>query len=451
MDSESQTIKPATATASASASASASEKDIANVETKVTPESADIESEQHSNQPPPPDTIYSWIVVLGAFFSMMLSIGMTTAYGVYLQEYKLVEFPKDSASLLSWIGTLQFSIMCFTGIGVGVLCERIDTRLLSAFGAIVSGLALIIASFCNAPWKLLLTQGLLFGFGGSFLYITGLVLPPQWFEKRRAVGTSTAIAGSGIGGLWLSFATRAMIQNLGRQWALRISGLVIIGVCGASSILMRMRFRPVQREKIIDFSVLKDKRFVLLFLTALFGASGYYIPYFFMPAFSAIVLGKNNSWGTNIASILNASSIAGRIVMGVLGDVVGSVNALLISTSFSCVSVLVLWLPFKSPGTLIAAAVIFGFCSGAIVSLIPVVTANLFGVKRLPSIIGLLMIAYMAGGLVASPPAGAMLDTVGHGRNFNSLIIYDGVFLAVSTASLSALRIIMSNKLFSKA
>ncbi|KAJ2719349.1 hypothetical protein GGI07_005261 [Coemansia sp. Benny D115] len=345
---------------------------------------------------------------------------------------------------------MQFSAMCFFGIGVGILCEHVDTRLITAFGAVVSGLALIIASFCNSPWKLLLTQGIMFGFGGSFVYIAGLTLPPQWFSKYRAMATGIAIAGSGIGGLWMSFATRAMTTHLSRNWALRITGLIIIGVIGPMSLLMKMRFRPVKREKIVDVSVLRDKRFLLLLFGSLFGASGFYIPFFYMPSFSVIVLGKLESWGANVSSIMNGASIAGRILLGVFGDTMGSLNTLVMATFFTCLSILVLWLPFHNIGTFIAAAVVFGFCSGAIVSLIPVVTANIFGVKRLPSIIGFLMIAYMTGGLISSPPAGAILDSSGHGTNFNGLIIYNGVFLAASTVCELALRFVISRKLWKR-
>ncbi|KAJ2896833.1 hypothetical protein GGI21_005006, partial [Coemansia aciculifera] len=372
----------------------------------------------------------------------MLSIGTTTTYGVYLQEYKLVEFPDASSSFLSWIGTLQFSMMCFFGIGVGVLCEHFDTRLISGLGALISGLALVIASFCNSPWKLLLTQGLLYGFGGSLLYITGMTLPPQWFSKHRALATGIAIAGSGIGGLWLSTATRTMTSNLSRQWALRITGLVIIGVCGVTSLLMKMRFKPEKRQTTFDTSVLRDKRFVLLFFGAMFGSAGYFVPYYFMPSYAVTVLGKDSDWGANVSSIMNGVSIAGRVLMGILGDRVGSLNTLCVATLFSCLSILVLWLPFKSAGTFLAAASIFGFFSGAVVSLIPVVAANLFGVRRLPSVIGLLMIAYMTGGLISSPPAGAMLDKYGDDRNYSSLIIYTGALLGASTISQMLLRLI---------
>ncbi|KAJ2596592.1 hypothetical protein GGF39_003390, partial [Coemansia sp. RSA 1721] len=318
------------------------------------------------------DSKFGWLVVLGSFFNLMLSIGTTTTYGIYLQEYKLVVFPDASSSFLSWIGTLQFAMMCFFGIGVGVLCEHYDTRILSAFGTVVSAVALIIASFCNSPWKLLLTQGIVFGFGASFIYITGLTLPPQWFVKYRALATGIAIAGSGIGGLWLSFMIRAAITNIGWKWALRITGLIIFGVCGPVSLLMKTRVKPAKRDKIIDLSVLCDKNFIFLFFSALFGASGYYIPFFFMPSYSVVVLGKPDSWGTNTSSIMNGASILGRVLMGQLGDRIGSLNTLFIATLISCLGILVLWLPFETTGTFVAAAVIFGFFSGAIVSLIPV-------------------------------------------------------------------------------
>ncbi|KAJ1801236.1 hypothetical protein LPJ59_000450 [Coemansia sp. RSA 2399] len=413
-------------------------------------------------QPPPPpsdpiddnvpamDLPRGWIVVLACFFNLMFSIGTTTAFGVYLQEYELVEFPNTSSSQLSWIGTLQGAMMCFFGIFVGILCEHVDTRILSAFGSLMAGLALIVASFCNTPWKLLLTQGLFYGFGGSFLYTTGLTLTPQWFNKYRAIASGVVLAGSGLGGLWLSFAVNSMIQNLSRQWALRITGLITIAVCGSLSPLMVLRVKPKKRKNIADFSVIRDKRFILLFFSALLGLSGFYMPFFFMPTYTVVTFKMSEMWGTNVASIMNGSSVVGRIAMGLLGDKIGALNTLIMATLASCISILVLWLPFRDFGTLIAAAVVFGFSSGAIVSLIPVVTANTFGVWRLPSIMGFVMLGYTIGALISSPPGGAILDTYGHGTNFTGLIVYGGVFLALATVVNVVLRIVIARKLWVK-
>ncbi|ORX71297.1 MFS general substrate transporter [Linderina pennispora] len=392
-------------------------------------------SEAHDEELPipPPDTLQGWIVVFGALIALTLTIGTTAAYGVYLQAYKLDEFPDTSTSLLSWIGTLQFSCMCFVGIGVGVLCERVDTRLLCLFGSIVAGLALIIASFCHSPGALLATQGIMFGFGGAFLYVPAVALPPMWFEKYRGLATSVAVAGTGIGGVWQSFAARAMMENVGRGWALRISGLVLIGVCSAISPLLRTRMRPARREKIIDFSVLRGVRFPLLFFTTLLGGGAYYIPIYNFPSYSVIVLGKTQSWGANMSAII------------------GPINALWLACTGTCLSVLVLWLPFKTVGPYLASVILFGFFSGAIVSLVPVSAASLFGIKRLPSIMGLIMLAYAIGGLISSPPAGAMLDKFGHGTDFTSLIIFAGVLAAASVATQSVLRVVISRQFLMKA
>ncbi|KAJ2079537.1 hypothetical protein H4R24_003706 [Coemansia sp. RSA 988] len=381
---------------------------------------------------PVPDTAFGWVVVLGSALNMMFSFGIISTFGVYLQHYKLVEFPTASTSLLSWIGTLQYASTCFFGIAVGVLCERMDTRYISLFGSLMTGLGLVVASFCNSPLKLLLTQGLLYGFGASFLYITAITLPSQWFRRYRGLAASIATSGAGMGGLWLPFATDAMITRLGRAWALRITGLLVFGTCGPAALLMRLHGQPAKRDKVFDLAVLRDKRFALLFSAALFGSSGYYIPFYFMPTYSEVVLGKQGGYGANVVAMMNGAGVAGRICMGVLGDRLGSLNMLCVSTLASCLSILVLWLPFSSLSTFLAAAVIFGFFSGAIVSLIPVVTANTFGTKRLPSIISLIMIAYTISALISSPPAGAMLDKYGHGYLFTSTIIYGGVFFAAS-------------------
>ncbi|KAI8323579.1 MFS general substrate transporter [Martensiomyces pterosporus] len=399
---------------------------------------------------PPPDSPYGWVVVLGSFIYLMMSVGITNSFGVYMQEYQLKEFPTTPASTLSWIGSPQFASMCFFGIGAGVLLEQFDARLVGLAGSVVSGVALIVASACNTPVKLIFTQGIFFGFGGSCLLIPAMSLPSQWMHKYRALATGIAAAGGSAGGLWMSFASRAMVQHLGRAWALRITGLLIIGICGGISPLMRKRIQVPKRDKIIDFSALKNYRFVLLFFSGLFAAGGYFIPYYYMPSFSVVVLKNDQAWGANMSSILNAGSIMGRILTGMLADHIGSVNALFLSTLVSCLSILVLWLPFKHLGTLIVAAFIFGFNSGSIVSLVPVVTANLFGIKRLPSILGLLFLSYTIGCFICTPVGGALLDKYGHKTNYTSLIVYGGVFFATATLLVAVLRVSLTRNPIAK-
>ncbi|KAJ2358598.1 hypothetical protein H4S01_006272, partial [Coemansia sp. RSA 2610] len=330
------------------------------------------------------DGLHAWIVVFGAFLLLMIAVGTTNSFGVYLQEYQYL-FPDTPKSTLTWIGSLQFGGMCFFGVLAGVLVERFDSRLVVLGGSIVAGAALLIASACKSPVALIITQGILFGAGGSCIMIPSVSMPSQWMEKYRALATGVAVAGGSIGGLWMSFASRAMMTHLGYQWSLRINGFMLIAAGCAFSPLMRKRMAVPKREKIIDLGALSNVRFILLFFSSLFAAGGYYAPYYYMPPYAQTVLELPGSWGANISSILNAGSIVGRIVIGLSADYIGPLNALLFSSALSTVAVLVFWLPFKSLGMLITSAIIFGFCSGSLVSLIPVITASLFGIKRLSS------------------------------------------------------------------
>ncbi|KAJ2774326.1 hypothetical protein IWQ57_000875 [Coemansia nantahalensis] len=397
----------------------------------------------HDDKSPPPDSARGWLVVLGSFLVLMVGVGSVNSFGVYLQEYKLNVFPTTPASTLSWIGCLQGASLNLFGIAAGVLVERIDPRAVIVLGSVVSGGALLAASACKTPLGLLLTHGLLSGIGASFLMIPAFSMPSQWMDRHRALATGIASAGGAIGGAWMSFASRAMIENVGWQWSLRITGLVVVVAGCAFSPLMARRVAVQRRDRIIDFSAMSNLRFLLLFAASLFNGSGYFLPYYFQPSYAVVALGKDSAWGANMSSILNAGSIAGRVFGGFTADFTGPLNALLASVVVSAAAVLAMWLPCKSIGLLIASALLYGFASGSLVSLVPVVTARLFGIKRLPSILGLLFVSYAIGALLGPSVGGKLLDEYGHGTDFTWLIVCAGLFFVLSAVLLLALRMLL--------
>ncbi|KAJ2618205.1 hypothetical protein EV177_000162 [Coemansia sp. RSA 1804] len=178
--------------------------------------------------------------------------------------------------------------------------------------------------------------------------------------------------------------------------------------------LMKKRFELPRRSKIIDFRALKSAPFALVFLATIFAGGTYYMPYYFVTSYSAVVLKLSKNWGANISSILNASSIVERIATGILGDRVGTLNTMFVIFLISAISLFAIWLPLKSLGTLVASAVVFGIASSSIDTLLPVVTAKLFGIKRLSSILGLMFISYTIGTFISAPVGGVLLDDYGH-------------------------------------
>ncbi|KAJ2311236.1 hypothetical protein IWW54_002755, partial [Coemansia sp. RSA 2705] len=398
--------------------------------------------ESKSLEDRPLDSKHGWAIVAAGCLMLMFSMGCVNSYGTYQTYYHQYKFPDEPVSTLSWVGTLQFGVMNFFGIPAGILCERVDTRLVSFVGGAIMAVALIVASFCDdAVWKLILTQGIVFSLGASLVFIPSTSIPSQWFTTRRALAVGIVVAGSGIGGLWLTPATQAMITHLGPGWALRITGIIIFAVNSVASLFMRSRLKVQSRDKVVDFSVFRDLRFIFVFIGAVCGTTGYFTPLFSLPTFAAQIGGKSDSFGNNLLTIINAASTVGRIGTGEVARYLGNINTMATCTLVSSLSILVLWLPFQATGTMIACAIVYGMFCGGFIGLLPVVMADLWGVQRISTIIGLLYMANFVGTMVGAPSSGAILDNIGHDSNFKPSIIFSGVFMLCAALFFYALRV----------
>ncbi|KAJ2488376.1 hypothetical protein IWW37_004876 [Coemansia sp. RSA 2050] len=272
-------------------------------------------------------------------------------------------------------------------------------------------------------------------------------MPAQWFTKRRALAVGFVVAGSGVGGLWLTPATDHMISALGTAWALRITGIIVFAVNSVASLFMRNRLVVQRREKIVDLSVLRDPRFLFIFGGGICGTTAYFTPLFLLPSFAIQVSGKSDGFGTNLITIINAASTIGRIGTGQVAKSLGNINTLSLCTFLASLSILALWLPFDAGGTLVACAVVYGLFCGGFIGLVPVVMAELWGIQRIATIIGLLYVANFIGTMVGAPSSGALLDSVGGGNDFKPSIVFSGVFMAIAFLFFVLLRVSVSRSL----
>lgn len=123
---------------------------------------------------------------------------------------------------------------------IATICVRkYGTQVALFIGVAFETAGLLGASWAWEIWHLFLSQGLAFGFGMGFLFVSSVGVVPQWFSKKRSFANSIATAGSGIGGLMYSLATNAMIQSIGLGWAFRVLAIVSCVVNVACTILIR--------------------------------------------------------------------------------------------------------------------------------------------------------------------------------------------------------------------
>ena len=101
------------------------------------------------------------------------------------------------------------------------------------------------------------------------------------------------------------------------------------------------------------------------------------------------------------------------------------------TTGFSAIIVLALWLPSKSNAPIIVFSVLYGFSSGAFVSLGPSLIAQISPIREIGVRSGTFFLAVAVAGLTGNPIGGALLSQ--DNGSFLYLQIFCGLTMAVGT------------------
>ncbi|KAJ2357995.1 hypothetical protein GGF43_001114 [Coemansia sp. RSA 2618] len=387
----------------------------------------------------PIDGAFGWIPTLATMMNFMFIFGATNSYGVFSTYYLNVKFPTTSATTLSWIGSLITTSMFCLNMFTGTLADKKGYRFTAYIGTVVCSLAYILASFSHEVWQLMLTQGVLFGVGASFLLAPTNSLAAQWFDKYRGLATGVSIAGSSIGGLWFTVATQAIMDRAGPEWALRMLGITTLVVTGTMNLLYFQRVPPKPRKRIIEYSVAKRLTFWLIALELFAAYAGYWALVFYVGT-TAKQLGGTLQDGSHLLLVLNAGTVIGRIATGYIADKCGSINTLAVSLLLTVAIEMPLWMAAKSLAPLYVLCTLYGLISSTFISLNPVIVAVHFKDIPLSSVLGMTNMFSGLGGLAGSLSQGAIFEAYDKREHFTNTIIFSGVFILFSAIVTLVLR-----------
>lgn len=175
----------------------------------------------------------------------------------------------------------------FFGPFTSALCDRFGCRIVAIVGGIISVTAMFATSFVNSLVPIYMTYSILWGMGSSMSYVPTFLIVDRYFERRRSLANGIITAGSAVGALVMGPTINALLKSVGWRQTMRFLG----GVAGVM-ILAALSYRapPVKREvnygkkkkKLIDFSVWKNKGFVVWALALGIFNLGYFVPYVYL-------------------------------------------------------------------------------------------------------------------------------------------------------------------------
>jgi MFS family permease len=115
-------------------------------------------------------------------------------------------------------------------------------------------------------------------------------------------------------------------------------------------------------------------------------------------------------------------------VPGIIADRAGRFNMAILITGLSAVITLAIWIPGKSTATTILYGALYGFTSGAYISLIPAIIAQISDLREIGTRSGISLFVGSLGALTGSPIGGAIVGAQ-HGQ-YLGLKLWTGLTIA---------------------
>ncbi|KAE8355373.1 major facilitator superfamily domain-containing protein [Aspergillus coremiiformis] len=414
-------IQPGSKTITQDVSGTAGDLEKAGVTAQSTPAKA--------SDVPPDGGLKAWMVVFGAFCGLFVSFGWINCIGAFLDYYKTHQLSDFPTSTVTWITSLEIFMMFFGGPIVGVLFDNFGPRWVLIVGTFFHVFGLMMVSISKEYYQFILAQGVCSPIGTSAIFHGCLTSVSTWFRRHRALALGVTTCGSSVGGAIYPIMVARLIPIVGFGWTMRICAFLSLGLLIVANVTVESRLQHRRKPfRPLDFvRPLRELPFVLTTVATFCVYWGLFLPFAFIRT-QAERYGMSSYLASYLISILNAASILGRLVPPYLADLFGRFNLMILTSIFSVIIVLALWLPSRSNAPAIVFASLYGFSSGAAVSLAPALVAQISDLREIGVRSGTYFCIVSFAALTGMPIAGALLPDPLHG-SYLKLEIFCGVVM----------------------
>jgi MFS family permease len=389
------------------------------------------------------ESSYRWVIVAVGALMSCVAIGAMFSLAVFL-EPMTVETGWSRAGVSSAM-TLNFLILGLGSFGWGAASDRFGTRIVVLSGAVLLGLALVLASRATSLIAFQVTYGVLVGLAASAFFTPMIAAATAWFETNRSLAVSLVSAGMGVAPMTISPFARWLISTYDWRTAMLIIGLVAWALLLPAALLVRRPPAPAaaahadagsdlaDRNGISAGRALRSPQFLVLGLTFFACCAAHSGPIFHMVSY-ALLCGVGPMAAVSIYSVEGLAGLGGRLLLGVLADRFGAklvliagllVQAFAIGT-YTFVSEL---------AEFYTLAVIFGAAYGGVMPLYAVLARDYFGQHIMGTVFGAATML-SALGMAFGPLAGGWV--------FDAFAAYDWLFIGSFAVGLGAVAIALA-------
>jgi MFS family permease len=372
------------------------------------------------------------LAVTTAFLALFSIVGFAL-YGLpFFYDFFFKDLGWTRQAVTSGNAYSKIGAAVIFGLIAGIIVDTFGPRRLMLVGIVLAGGALVGLSTVTsgAFWLFYLFYGL-----NALGYVFGGPLPNQvilsrYFDAGRGRAMGIAYLGIGIGGVIVLQLAPFLIRTIGWRGALRTLGILIIVVAfpfaffvkepprlagGATGPLLPRILESLREIPAFLGGMLKRPAFYLLALGSMasIGAVGGTMQN--LKFYLSLDRGLTQAEAGNVGSIILFASIGGRLLMGWLADRWAKKHVMLLIYVIVAASIPLL-AAAPNGGLLYVAAFLFGVGLGGDYMIIPLMAAELFGLRVLGRLMGVILTADGVAEAVVPMRVAALRDATGSYR-----------------------------------
>ena len=383
-----------------------------------------------------------WFQLLLGFMIMM-----TISSPQYVWTLFTGAFQQSTGALLSdvqWTITILIVIQTWLSPVQGWLVDRFGPKVLIGFGALLSGLGWVAASYVTSLMGLYATYGLICGIGTGIVYIGIVGLMVKWFPDRRGFATGVVAAGYGFGAILTTFPIDSMAKASGVPATLLTFGAIFAAVGFVAALLLRApRNGEVASPVLMEGAatgrhytpgeMLKTPVFWLMFVMFTMMSTGglMVLTQFtsFAKAFGIDAKTMVTIGGITLAAIPTALTFdrvtngLTRPFFGWVSDNIGRENTMGLAFILEGCAIWLMLQYRTDPFMLIVLSGLVFFGWGEIFSLFPSTLTDTFGTKHATTNYGFLYMAQGIGSILGAPVAAKIFEATGSWLNVFGIVI----------------------------
>ncbi|GFZ46161.1 hypothetical protein JCM24511_04408 [Saitozyma sp. JCM 24511] len=351
----------------------------------------------------------AWLAVVGGLAALFCGFGLTASLGAFQTYYRTSLLSDYSSSTIAWVTGTQGFFAFFLTAFTGSLFDKYGHRPLVASGTFLVTFGYMMLSLCHAYWQLFICHAAIIAPGINLMFISPVGVVGQWFFVKRGLAFGIMMMGASVGAVVWPLLVANLPQRIGFGWTVRLIGFICL-LCGITAFfLLKTRLPPKPAGPFFYARAFRDPAYCCLALASLTYIFSFFTFLMFIGTYGQLVgMGTLASY---LLVIVNASSGPGRIIFGLSADFLGVYNVS--SVSVAVMAVLYwCWMTNPPASALIAIAVIFGFASGAFVSLqAPMCTSHATDMRVAGTMVGQVLFFQSFGQLLGPPIFGKLLGT----------------------------------------